>query len=450
MQDISLFLGRFHPLVVHIPIGVILFAFVLEIFGQLSNTNYRKAIVLAYVVTGISGALAAFIGYLLSSSGGYDESTLGWHKWLGILTSVLALLLAAIKSREAVDKSVGRFTISQIGLVIALVFIAVTGHLGGNLTHGETYLTEYMPGPLRHLFMGGSNKKAHDSRPTKIDSVNLYTHIIQPALETKCVSCHNPSKMKGDLDLTSIEGIEAGGTSGHAIESGKLNKSELFKRITLPRESKKFMPPDNKVPLTNVEVDLLKMWIEKGARFNELFLEQNPDEKEKYLVNVYLGIPTLEKSTDQLPDVTEINEQLLEELQQDELMIDFIAENSALIDVSFINIAPEQAPMLLNKLNGIQNNIYKLNMANLNLEDKDLSLLKSLKNLHFLRLENNQINGAFLSDLKDLKYLSYLNLNGNPLSETAGEALEQLAFIDKIYLWQTPFDANNHAKTDLQ
>ena len=153
----------------------------------------------------------------------------------------------------------------------------------------------------------------------------------------------------------------------------------------------------------------------------------------------------MEKSTDQLPDVTEIDEQLLEELQEDGLMMDFIAENSALIDVSFINIAPEQASRLLNKLSGIQINIYKLNMANLNLEDKDLSLLKSLKNLHFLRLENNQINGAFLSDLKDLKYLSYLNLNGNPLSETAGEALEQLAFIDKIYLWQTRFDKTSSA-----
>ena len=123
MQDISLFFGRFHPLVVHIPIGIILFAFALEIFAYVTKTTYRKAIVLAYVLTGISGGLAAFIGYLLSSSGGYDENTLGWHKWLGILTSVIALALAKIKSSDRLDKSFGKFSVSQLGLLLTLVII---------------------------------------------------------------------------------------------------------------------------------------------------------------------------------------------------------------------------------------------------------------------------------------------------------------------------------------
>jgi len=441
MQDISIFFGRFHPLIVHIPIGIILFAMALEIYEKISKINYKRAIVLAYFLTAISGGLAAFIGYLLSTSGGYDEVTLGWHKWLGILTSIFALILVKIKSSVLLDKKVGKFTISQIGLLLTLVMISATGHLGGNLTHGETYLTEYMPGPFKQLFGKESDEKSKVLRPLDIDSVNMYAHIIKPVLEAKCQSCHNPSKMKGDLDLTSIEGIKKGGTSGHAVEAGKLNKSELYKRVTLPKDSKKFMPPDNKPALTNVEVDLLKMWVENGASFERKFHEQNPEEKEIYLVSVYLGISTTEQSVDQLPEITEIDDQLVSELKSNGLMIDFIAENSALIDVSFINIDKGQVTDVLSKLTGIQENIYKLNLANCGLKDDDMEPLKSMINLHFLRLENNELSGNSLPKLMGLKNLNYLNLNGNPLAESAGAALDQLAFIEKIYLWQTKFDS---------
>ena len=84
-------------------------------------------------------------------------------------------------------------------------------------------------------------------------------------------------------------------------------------------------------------------------------------------------------------------------------------------------------------------------MANMGLEDEELAPLKFMKNLHFLRLENNEITGSLLIDLNELTQLKYLNLNENPLSETAREALEQLAFIDKIYLWQTRFEDSNSA-----
>ena len=189
------------------------------------------------------------------------------------------------------------------------------------------------------------------------------------------------------------------------------------------------------------------MWIEHGANFKQKFVEQNPDEKEKYLVSVYLGISTSEQVVDQLPEVIEIDENLIEELKSDGLLIDFIAENSALVDVSFINVDREQVTNILRKLTGIQQNIYKLNLANCGLHDDDINQIQSMNNLHFLRLENNQISGSSLSNLTSLQNLNYLNLNGNPLTESAEAALEQLTFIDKIYLWQTRFDSvaqSNH------
>jgi len=439
MQDISLFFGRFHPLIVHIPIGIILFAFSLEVYSFFTGNKFRQVIVLAYLLTALSGGLAAFIGYLLSTSGGYDDSTLNWHKWLGITTSILALLLAKIKSSDALDRKIGKLTLSQACMILTIAVVSVTGHLGGNLTHGSTYLTEYMPGPIKKIFLGEQIQE-HREIPMSVDSVNMYEHIIQPMLNAKCQSCHNPSKMQGDLDLTNIEGIERGGLSGHAIEGGKLNKSEIFKRVTLPRESKKFMPPNNKPGFTNVELNLMNIWIENGASFEKKLHELHPDEKETYMASVYLGISNSGKEGDQLPIVTEINEELMQELISEGLMIDYIADQSALVDVSFVNVAKGQASELLKKITGLSVNIYKLNLSNCELHDEDLESIKTMTNLNFLRLENNQLTGATLSLLIPLKQLNYLNLNGNPLDNSAKDDLDKLNFIEKIYLWQTAFE----------
>ena len=104
------------------------------------------------------------------------------------------------------------------------------------MTHGDGYLTRYMPGLLKSFFRV-KNQPEHKKITPALDSVIVFADIIHPIFNNRCIGCHNPAKNKGELDLTTIEGILKGGKSGNTIVAGDLGKSELIHRITLPKES---------------------------------------------------------------------------------------------------------------------------------------------------------------------------------------------------------------------
>jgi len=76
--------------------------------------------------------------------------------------------------------------------------------------------------------------------------------------KTRCVSCHNPRKFAGKLNLMSLEGLARGGESGAEIVPGKLDDSLLWSRVAADE-----MPPE--VPLKDDEKQSLKVWLEAGA-----------------------------------------------------------------------------------------------------------------------------------------------------------------------------------------
>jgi len=65
---------------------------------------------------------------------------------------------------------------------------------------------------------------------------------IQPILRENCIKCHGPDKQKGKLRLDSREAAFKGGTDGLVITAGAADKSDLFRRISLPATHDDFMP----------------------------------------------------------------------------------------------------------------------------------------------------------------------------------------------------------------
>ena len=53
---------------------------------------------------------------------------------------------------------------------------------------------------------------------------------VQSILETKCLECHNPKKVKGELLMDTAENLKKGGDSGASVVAGKPDESELVKR----------------------------------------------------------------------------------------------------------------------------------------------------------------------------------------------------------------------------
>lgn len=247
------FVGRFHPVLVHLPIGILLIACLFQLFAKrLPSLEPAIPVMLFW---GMLAAIASCMtGYLLSLSGDYDQELVTRHQWLGIVTAIAALLLYGCYRFSLLT----RYSNIMAGLTIGAV--TVTGHLGGSLTHGADYLT------------AGLNS-VDPNQPLKpipnIQEAVLYTAVVQPILQRKCYSCHGSTKQKGRLRLDKEPNILKGGKDGKILASGKPDESALVKRLLLPLSDDDHMPPKEKPQLTPNEVAVLSWWVSTGNSFTK-------------------------------------------------------------------------------------------------------------------------------------------------------------------------------------
>src|SRR5690606_27449325 len=94
VSDLIIFFGRFHPLVVHLPIGFLILAAVIGLLSKNKNYIYlAPSLEFILLLGAISATLACILGFLLSQGGGYDTEGLLIHQWAGILLAALAFSL---------------------------------------------------------------------------------------------------------------------------------------------------------------------------------------------------------------------------------------------------------------------------------------------------------------------------------------------------------------------
>src|SRR5438477_9789809 len=83
------------------------------------------------------------------------------------------------------------------------------------------------------------------------EKITYQDHLL-PVIENNCAKCHNPDKKKGDLDLTTYNGIMKGGGSGAVVVSGNPDSSKLWRAIMQVEDPT--MPP-NKSRLPDKELE---------------------------------------------------------------------------------------------------------------------------------------------------------------------------------------------------
>lgn len=128
-----------------------------------------------------------------------------------------------------------------------------------------------------------------------------FTREVQPLLESKCVSCHNPENDKGGLALHNLEAALKGGDTGASVTPGKPEASLLHDRIILPKDNDERMPPKGDT-LTPEQTDILKRWIAEGANWPQgLVLKERTEEEIKALARLENKINKL-KSIEIFPD----------------------------------------------------------------------------------------------------------------------------------------------------
>ena len=258
-HELVLFLGRFHVLVVHLPIGALVLLGVLELLAR--GTRFKEAAQSRGLILGFAAAgsvVAALCGLTLSQADGYDPQLLAWHKWTG-------LAVAGASTLAWVLNWLGHPRSYRLSLLATLAVLIVAGHFGASLTHGRDFLSRYAPAPMRWLFGGTAPPTA--PTPTAPDSLPLrvFAEVVRPILVQRCGSCHGPEKQKADLRVDSLEALLKGGHSGPALVAGKARESLMIKRLLLPPDHEDHMPPEGKPQPTPAEMTTLQWWIECGA-----------------------------------------------------------------------------------------------------------------------------------------------------------------------------------------
>jgi uncharacterized membrane protein len=258
-NDLVLFLGRFHPVLVHLPIGGLILLGILEVLAKVprfKGVAKNNRLILALVAA--ASATTALLGWMLSQAGGYDPQLLPWHKWTGIAVAATCTVAWVLNWR-------GWFRSYYIALTATLAVLVVASHLGASITHGRDFLTQFAPGPLRALLGAGGRPAAAPQVTSDLTQRPVFKDVIQPILERRCSVCHGPEKHKGNLSMESYEALVKGGKDGPVLIAGKAFDSPMIHRLFLPLNDDDHMPPDGKPQPTLAEIAALEWWIDNGA-----------------------------------------------------------------------------------------------------------------------------------------------------------------------------------------
>tara|TARA_R110002096_G_scaffold159011_2_gene324571 strand:+ start:2351 stop:3391 length:1041 start_codon:yes stop_codon:yes gene_type:complete len=257
----AVFLGRFHILIVHVPIGLLCVVFFLEILGRIKPFKGWADNTMPLLWFGTLGAAAATIaGYLLMMGEQTSGNNMKWHMWTGFGVVVLGVLSLILKASNRV------VPIYLLVLAGNVVLISISSHYGGNMVHTDTYLTEYAPEALKPYLGHPEEELTAADQGISVDNWYIYDDIIQPIFDAKCTECHDENKVKGDLRMDSFEWLAKGGDiTDQEFIPGDAEASELYFRVTLDPDDDDFMPPGDREHMTPDEVALLGWWINEGA-----------------------------------------------------------------------------------------------------------------------------------------------------------------------------------------
>ena len=431
-MDLDLFFGRFHSLVVHLPIGFIFLVIFFELYyGFLKKELNNKLVVLSWFFCFLSSLFSSITGFLLSSRGHYIDENLLIHKIFGFILVGISLL--SWLGRTSFLKFQLNFRNKSILNTAVIILLLITGHLGGNLTHGNEYLTEFSPIQIKNSEVDNQNIDKN------IDSIYIYKDLVSPIFDSKCISCHNKEIKRGELDMSSLVSLLKGGNSGKILDKTNPNQSELFKRITLPQENIKFMPSDGE-PTSYYEKNLILWWIENLSESDQLIKPSEVSDEMKFIFNHLYALDFEQKSWDKRLKVKKINLKEFEQFNLDNFEIKFISKERKYVSVKYLktNISIND----FKDLEKIGDHIVYFSLSKDQLDNSMIKKLLNFKNLVRLDLENNSINDDGIKVLSVLENLEVLNLIGTNVTENSFDDFEKFKNLKRIYLWKTAIKKN--------
>lgn len=417
-------IGRVHPLLLHIPIGIlIIIAILYYVRKRFKDVFLKDVIVLLLALGAITVSLTAIMGIVLSKEGGYADDTLFYHQFWGVVLSVLVAVayFVYLKPSEPGFKFI---------LPASVVSLLLAGHFGAILTHGNNFV-------LEPLFDSNSDQRV------VTDSTTLFDAAVFPVLDKKCNSCHNDKKKKGQLSMASLASIAAGGEHGDLFESGKPMSSHLIKRILLPENNDDHMPPSGKPQLSAIEVQLLYQWILAGADTVKAWTNfPVADTLRKLAVMVMCENRSSERS--QVYSFDAASPEVIKKLNDPYRTVEPIAQNEPALAATFY-IQSQYSSERLRELSSVKDQLVELNLSKMPVSDKDCEIIAQFDKLEKLILNFTSITPAAIKTISSIKSLKSLAIAGTAIDATALEPLKELKDLKEVFIWNTSVKADDVA-----
>jgi hypothetical protein len=391
-------LGQWHPVILHFPIviGICISCYLLANFKPSIKEEIEKYL---FTFNALFASLVALLGIFISIGGNYDKSILNIHQWGGLFIALLSWSLLLIDKNYLIKHKTFRIFIGSIYFLSIIVFT----HKGGQLTHGSAALA--IP-----------NKVVTETTINKPDSLlTVYEKAVHPILLNKCISCHGGDKIKGDLQLTSIEFIKKGGK----------HKDQITDRIHLPLSDEKHMPPTDNKQLTKDELAIITKWMQLGGDLNKALKDLSKTDSLYILASQYIA-PTIGSNKEQ-PDLTAYNNNYVS--------VQYNYHGGDKIDVNFFQGAFYKTEYL-QKLEKIKDQIVTLNMQNIPLKKSDVDIIVTFSNVEKLNLNYTKLNINDIAALTNLKKLKSISLAGMIIDNNKLELLLKGSNIKTIQLWE--------------
>ncbi|WP_397383404.1 c-type cytochrome domain-containing protein [Prosthecobacter sp.] len=311
-----LFIGRFHPIFLHLPVGILVLLVFFELIcsTRRGEIKFGEASLLMLILGSAGSVLAVFAGIMLSREGGYVGGNFSLHQTMGLLGTAGVLISLVVRLMGMARGSMELLNAYRAVYFVSFGIMGLGAHFGGNMSHGNKFLIEHAPewfkAPMvatEKLLLSFVEKpkpaKAAppadtapavtpvppaevkpEVKPVAMDKGTapppaptppppapggneklVFQHVILPVLTAKCNKCHSEEKSKGDLRMDTYEMAIKGGENGKNFVAGNLKDSLSIVRILLPDSDDEHMPPEGKDQLTPEEIALLKWWVEQGA-----------------------------------------------------------------------------------------------------------------------------------------------------------------------------------------
>jgi len=283
------FLGRLHPLMVHFPLALVIVAALVELWRAMRRHEGPSPFAVTSVwFAAVGGVGAACSGWANAAFGGESTSVdLFLHRWGGVIVAALLVALAITGTAASRAGHTAWSGLWRMGLVLCAGLVAAVGHFGGNLVHGEGYVTRALWTALR-VSQGTTAPEAAAPEaaapeaaapgtiapeaaapgtiaPEAETSVTVAYSDLTPFFEARCFDCHGRGKSKAGIRLDEPATLVGKERKGRIIvKPGDPEASSLLTVLTLPVDDDLAMPPEGDRP-TASEIAKVRAWIAAGA-----------------------------------------------------------------------------------------------------------------------------------------------------------------------------------------